>query len=388
MGGPARVAVNNLWGTHMFDRKFRKLASSFVALFALNLAIGNQALAQTDDDRPAIEQALDVSGSPAIGTARWKEGDVMVRAAGLRESGSNVSVTTEDLWHIGSNTKSMTATLIARLVERGDIAWEDTIGQRLGSHIANIDPAYADMTFLHLLSHRAGIVANVDQPSMLSFMNEGVAGRPMPEQRLDYSTRVLTVPPSNRPGSTMLYSNAGYVVAGAMIEQATGESWEDLMHREVFEPLGMESAGFGAPGGAEDIDQPRGHRSSLTGLVAVPPGPFADNPPVMGPGGTVHLSLTDMALYLGAHVEGQTGQGGDYLSADSWRRLHAGPFGGDYALGWGLRGSMFLHAGSNTMWFAQFIVMPDENLAIAIVFNDGSSAAQQTVIRELVGLMR
>lgn len=372
----------------MFDLDLQKLASPFVALVAASLAAGSQAVAQDEDGRPAIEQALEVSGAPAIGAARWKDGDVMVQAAGLRESGGDVAVTTEDLWHIGSNTKSMTATLVARLVERGVITWEDTIGQRLGSHIEGIDPAYEDMNFLHLLSHRAGIVANVDQPSMLTFMSEGVTGRPMPEQRLDYSGRVLTVSPANTPGSTMMYSNAGYVIAGTMIEQATGESWEELMRREVFEPLGLQSAGFGAPGSTSEIDQPRGHRRALAGLVAVPPGPFADNPPVMGPGATVHLSLADMARYLGAHVEGHNGQGGDYLSVDSWQRLHTAPFGGDYALGWGMTGPLLLHAGSNTMWFVQYVMIPEENVAIAIAFNEGGTASQQNVIRELVGLMR
>ena len=372
----------------MFDRKLRKLASPFIALIAMALGAGAPALAQDDDNRPAIEQALEASGAPAIGAVRWKDGEITIRAAGLRESGGDVAVTTEDQWHIGSNSKSMTATLIARLVERGVISWEDTIGQRLGSHIEGIDPAYADMTFLHLLSHRAGIVANVDQPSMLTFMSEGIGGRPMPEQRLDYSGRVLSLAPANTPGSTMEYSNAGYVVAGAMIEQATGESWEDLMRREVFEPLGLNSAGFGAPGSAAEIDQPRGHRSALAGLVAVAPGPYADNPPVMGPGATVHLSLPDMARYLGAHVEGHNGQGGDYLSADTWQRLHTPPFGGGYALGWGINGTMLLHAGSNTMWYVQYVIIPEENLAIAVAFNEGGTASQQRVIRELVGLMR
>ena len=380
--------MRNLLGAYMFDRNLRKRMAPILALLAASFGFGCPALAQDEDERSAIEQALVASGSPAIGAVRWKDGEVMIRTAGLRESGGDNAVTSDDLWHIGSNTKSMTATLIARLVERGDIAWDDTIEQRLGTHVQGIDPAYFDMTFLHLLSHRAGLVANVDQPSMLTFMGEGLSGRPMSEQRLDYAGRILSIQPSTTPGSAMHYSNAGYVIAGAMIEQATGESWEDLLRREVFEPLGMDSADFGAPGDSETVDQPRGHRASITGPVAVPPGPFADNPPVMGPGATVHLSLPDMARYLGAHIEGANGVESAYLSAENWQRLHTAPFGGDYALGWGLSGSVILHAGSNTMWFAQFVMMPEENLAIAIVFNDGGSASQQAVIRDLVGLMR
>ena len=65
--------------------------------------------------------------------------------------------------------------------------------------------------------------------------------------------------PSARPG-TSIYSNVGYALAGLMAEQVTGHSWEDLMRKRVFEPLGMLSAGFGPPGHAGRVDQPWGHQ--------------------------------------------------------------------------------------------------------------------------------
>ena len=85
-----------------------------------------------------------------------------------------------------------------------------------------------------------------------------------------------TSDPAAQAETEFLYSNAGYVIAGAMLEQVTGESWEELIRTEVFEPLGMTRAGFGAPGSADAVDQPRGHRAGLFGgLNAVAPGPRA-----------------------------------------------------------------------------------------------------------------
>jgi len=346
--------------------------------FTLALAVlaTPAALAQpaTNDARLAAlaETAREASGSPAVAVMLWQHGEARIGVAGVRAEGSDIAVTPDDLWHIGSDTKAMTATLAARLVERGVISWDDTIGERLGEVIEEIHPAYRDLTFRHLFSHRAGVPANIGMVDMVRFQMEGAGGRPMPEQRLDYATRMLRTAPAAEAETEFLYSNAGYVIAGAMIEQATAESWEALMAREVFEPLGMESAGFGPPGSADEIDQPRGHRSGmLGGLTAVAPGPRADNPPVLGPAGTVHVSLADLGRYLEAHIAGDRGEGGDYLTADGWHTLHTAPFGGDYALGWGLQNGRLLHAGSNTMWFVQILMDPANDRAVVIAFNDG-----------------
>tara|TARA_R110000868_G_scaffold102499_6_gene282256 strand:+ start:4080 stop:5198 length:1119 start_codon:yes stop_codon:yes gene_type:complete len=343
---------------------------------ALTVAVSPAALAQsvTNDAELAVfaEQARESSGAPAAAVLFWQAGETRIGVAGVREAGSDAAVTPDDLWHIGSDTKAMTAMLAARLVEAGVISWDDTIGERLGGVIEGMDPAYPALTFRHLFSHRAGLPANIGMVDMIRFQMEGTSGRPMPEQRLDYALRMLRTAPAAEAETEFLYSNAGYVIAGAMLEQATGQSWESLMASEVFEPLGLDSAGFGPPGSVDAIDQPRGHRSGmLGGLTALPPGPRADNPPVLGPAGTVHISLSDLGRYLGAQMAGDRGEASDYLTADSWQTLHTPPFGGDYALGWALQNGRLIHAGSNTMWFVQIVMDPQSDRAVVIAFNDG-----------------
>src|SRR4029453_3966433 len=86
------------------------------------------------------------------------------------------------------------------------------------------------------------------------------------EQRMTLVEGVVRRPPVAAPGTKYIYANAGFAIAGAMAERITGQSWEVLMRARLFEPLGLTSAGFGAPGtpgtpgNAEKIDQPRGHR--------------------------------------------------------------------------------------------------------------------------------
>jgi CubicO group peptidase (beta-lactamase class C family) len=70
---------------------------------------------------------------------------------------------------------------------------------------------------------------------------------------------VLERTPLSRPGLTYAYSNVGYALAGLMAEQVCGKSWESLMQKRLFDPLGMASAGFGTPGIGEAVTQPWGH---------------------------------------------------------------------------------------------------------------------------------
>jgi CubicO group peptidase (beta-lactamase class C family) len=362
----------------------------FVLVFVAVLIAPAQAItAHPDADLTSrAETVRQETGAPAVAIATLESGELRVGVSGSRERGGEVPVTIADLWHIGSDTKSMTATLVARLVERGVIGWNDTVADHLGDVVGRINPAYLDMTFLHLLGHRAGLPANVRVLQMIRFSKERIRSRPIHEQRLDYAAQVLTRRPAVTPEEGFLYSNAGYVVAGAMIEQATGQSWESLMVQEVFEPLGMTTAGFGAPGSPDTVDQPRGHLPTASGeSLAVPPGPDGDNPPVLGPAGTVHLSLEDLMTFLGAHMDGARGEETEYLSEESWETLHTPPFGGNYALGWGVAEGTLQHAGSNLRWFVQIAFRPDDNRAIIIAFNDGRigpmSAATAEITRDL-----
>ena len=73
---------------------------------------------------------------------------------------------------------------------------------------------------------------------------------------------VIAEKPAHPPGEKYAYSNVGYTIAGAMAEKATGATWEDLVKREVFEPLELTGAGFGPPKSPDEtLEQPRGHRT-------------------------------------------------------------------------------------------------------------------------------
>jgi len=134
---------------------------------------------------------------------------------------------------------------------------------------------------------------------------------------------------------TVLLEGLLYIVAGAIAESATGKSWEALVRELVFEPLGIREAGFGAPGTPGKLDQPEGHRPEGGRLVAIPPGPDADNPPALGPAGTIRITLADWMRFAQDQLDGVHGRG-KLLQPATYRKLHT-PVTGNYALGWGAK---------------------------------------------------
>lgn len=338
------------------------LAATFSALAAVSLTIA------AERPEPAVVAAglIAETGSPGAVAARVCQAGYEGGVAGVRIDGGDASVEGGDLWHMGSNTKAMTATLAARLIEQGVIDWTTTLGDALASLDLEIDPALRDATLEDLLSHRAGMVGNAGFITALRLAGAD-ADRDVSADRLVYARTVLAE--AGGPRGAYAYSNAGYVIAAMMMEQAAGASYEALMTREVFGPLGMESAGWGPPGQRGEADQPRGHRSAMFGgLDAREPGASADNPPAMNPAGRAHVAMVDLMDFLTAHRD----QPEHYLSPASWARLHAPAGDGDYALGWGVRadGSL-VHAGSNTMWFARMLIDAESGCAAAVVVNDG-----------------
>src|SRR5262249_41937699 len=151
-----------------------------------------------------------------------------------------------DRWHLGSVTKSITATMIARLVESGRMQWSDSVGERFPD--AAIHEDWKPVTLRQLLTHTAGAPANFAFWVRLSGMLFPPAlGPQCTRQRREAVIHVIAQKPASPPGEKYAYSNVGYTMAGAMAETATNMSWEDLVKQEVFEPLGLTGVGFGPP---------------------------------------------------------------------------------------------------------------------------------------------
>ena len=350
-----------------------------------------------------LEPILKKHKIPGMAVLVLHGNEVVARgAAGVRKDGDATAVTIDDQWHMGSCTKSMTATLIATLVEDGKLSWTTTMGE-VFADVKDMDPAWKDVTLNLLLTHRAGVPTDLSRDGLWGKLWER-KGTPT-EQRMQLLTGIVKYPPIHKPGTEYLYANAGFAIAGLMAEKVTGKAWEDLMQERLFGPLGMKSAGFGAPGTSVGVpDQPWGHHENGK---SVAPGPQADNPAAIGPGGTVHCTIEDWGKYIALHIEGERADKAAGLSVklkpETWVKLHT-PFDGpapEYAMGWivakrpwakgsaaGDTGRVLTHNGSNTMWFCVAWLAPEKDWAVIATCNKGggeAGTATDEAVSQMVG---
>src|ERR1035441_3049452 len=248
--------------------------------------------ADTTQSLEAIRKKHDL---PALAVVVVKDGRICDRAAGgVRKWGESTPVTTNDIFHIGSCTKSMTATLTAMLIEDGKLRWDTTIADVFPELKGKMDKQYEGVTVEQLLTHRGGVPG---KPPAAVWERDGEQKGTPVQQRREFIEAVLSQPPEAAPGTKMIYSNQGYAIVGAILEKLAGTPWETLITERLFKPLHMDSAGFGPPGTIGEVDQPWGHTRNLFGTVPLQ----HDNPIAISPAGRVHCSLDDLARYTIFH---------------------------------------------------------------------------------------
>ena len=361
------------------------LAPSSAALaLPLKLPFGGKAQPKA----PLVDLSLirAQTGVPALAAALvTKDGFAFRAAVGRRQVDDPTAVGPDDPWHLGSNTKAMTAALYARYVEAGKAAW----GARLPALLPDLKlhPDWAEVRIDDLLAHRSGISDRgiVDG----EFLDGARASRLSPsEQRTDVA-RVLLAEKPALPQGAFEYANLNYVIAGAAIERVAKRPWEEAIAADLFRPLGMAHAGFGAPRGAA----PWGHRSVDGRLAAIDPAGVADNPPVLAPAGEVHAPLEDYARFLRLFLT----DGGGVLKPETLNRL-ARPWSGEdeqYGMGWQVyrerawaAGPVLAHEGSNTLWHASVAVAPAKSLAIVACANTEAGGGPDACLRASLALIK
>jgi len=304
---------------------------------------------------------------------------------GIRKSGTKIPATVNDKWHLGSDTKAMSATLVGRLIEQGLLRWDTTVADVFPDLVSEFHPKTKRITVLQLLSHRAGLPADLNWASLS-------AHGTIQQQRLQAVKQGLAENPKFNPGDKCQYSNLGYVIVGAIVERVTGLSWEKAIQDEVFEPLEIKSVGFGGTGTPGQIDQPWGH--SFSGRPTAANGPSVDLPLVMAPAGCVHCTIQDWARFVADQLRGARGEQPAFLKKSTYQALHTPPYGGDYGLGWVVTerdwggGTVLNHTGCNTMNVANVWLAPKMDFAILVCVNQGDDAAHRASDDVVVGLIK
>ena len=320
-----------------------------------------------------LREAITRDGIPAAGAiVLSSQGPIALGVAGTRKHGVNIPVTIGDKWHLGSNTKAMTATLVAMQVERGKLRWDSTMGEVFAG-VPDMNEAMRGVTIEQLVTHHGGCGPNLPWALL------PVSGT-LPDARLDAMEALLQTTPPRKPGGEAAYSNTGYVLLGTVIETIEKKSWEEVLVRDILGPLRMDSANFGGTGTVGQVDQPWPHLAN--DKPAPRNGPSMDNPGIMAAAGGVHATLEDYGKFVREHLRGARGEG-TLLKPETYARLHAAPYGDGYACGWMTAhrdwgGKVLNHAGSNTMNYVVTWIAPEKDFAVVVALNVGDDAAAKT----------
>jgi dipeptidyl aminopeptidase/acylaminoacyl peptidase/CubicO group peptidase (beta-lactamase class C family) len=322
----------------------------------------------------------------SLGILRVRPGleDELVEAAtGVLNKDTGVEVTTDSLFQIGSMTKVWTATLALQLVDEGLLDLDAPISVVL-PELALREPDVAkQVTMRHLLTHTSGIDGDV-------FTDTG-RGDDCLEKYVDLLAEVA----QNHPlGATWSYCNAGFSLAGRVIEKLTGSTWDQALRERLYKPLGLEHT-VTLPEEALLYRAAVGHVSE--GGADPKPAPVWGLPRALGPAGLVTSTAADALAFARMHLaRGLAADGTRVLSEESVAAMaekHADlpdrySLGDSWGLGWirfGWDGHRLIGHDGNTIGQAAFLrVLPDQGLAVTLLTNGGNARdLYQDLYREI-----
>lgn len=166
-----------------------------------------------------------------------RDGKVLfARGYGMANLEHDVPNTINTKFRLGSVTKQFTAAGIMMLQERRKLSVHDSICV----YVQDCPDSWKPITINHLLSHTSGI------PSFTLFPDNDRYER-LPMQVVDTIARFKDKPLEFPPGERFQYSDSGYLLLGYIIEQASGEKYEDFIRKNIYEPLHMQNSGYDHP---------------------------------------------------------------------------------------------------------------------------------------------
>lgn len=315
-------------------------------------------------------------GVPGLGAIVMHGGDVAaLGVVGARRAGDPAAITSSDLFHLGGDVQTMTATLAAMLVDEGKLTWSSRLGDVLAG--VTMHPSFAAATLEGLLAQRAGAPDSLPAGVVAAAR---VPGDPAARRAAAVASLVASAP--SVPAGTFLESDASFLLAAAMVERAAAQPWEALIAARIFTPLGMTTCRAVAadPGGSPSV--PWGHTVDAVGAVTpVAPGGVDEPPVALAPALGVRCSLVDWARFASLHLAGARGEPKPLLTLPSFAKLQT-PVDFSHALGWYAVSRPW--AGSplalnfisrDRASYALAWVLPGKNAVILVAVNQGGPAA-------------
>jgi len=350
-----------------------------VAICLAVICLATWARAQAPDlsttvDRIA-QQVLGSTGVPSASVAVVRDNKIVyARAYGDASLEPKVPARSEMRYSIGSISKQFTATAILMLAEEGKLSLDDPVSRFL-PHLTRS----SQVTIRQLLSHTSGYQDYWPQDYVMPMMLERTTAQKILElwarKPLDFD-----------PGTKWQYSNTNYVIAGLIVEKASGMPLLKFLGERVFKPLGMEEV--------VNIDQQRLAATDPTGYLRYALGPLHPAPKE-GQGwlfaaGELAMSAPDLARWDIGMLEQRLLKPASYKEMQAEVRLKNG-LGTRYGLGIDVTSEAdhraLEHGGEVSGFTSENIVFPDDHAAIVVLTNQDAAMAAGEIARRIAPLL-
>lgn len=338
-----------------------------------------------------VEQAMASWKIPGTALAVIRGNDVLHMAGyGSRNLESKEPVTPETRFAIASSTKAFTAMGVALLVDDGVVEWDKPVREYLPTFKLQDSYAAEKITLRDMLCHRSGLPRHD-----LSWYNA-------PFTREQLVQNVAHHEPSLTFREGWQYQNLMFVTAGYITGLMAHTHWEDFIQTRIFDKLGMTASSFAASEMRQSDNYAMPYRIKRGEVDTVEKMDFYDNQ-IMGPAGSIHSNLTDLAKWLKVHLNDGQSDGVQLISPANLAQMHQPqmviPVSGinarlfkstisTYGLGWFIepyRGYTFVHHGGNIDGFSVIVsFVPEEKLGVIVLTNADGKPLRDILSREVL----
>ena len=320
---------------------------------------------------------------PGAAVAVVADGElVYARGYGYADIETETPVNPEEtLFHVGSITKLFTWTCVMQQVEQGTIDLNADVNTYLKDFsIPETYPGHP-VTMRHLMTHSAGfeetevhfaVAEPADLYSFRIYCKENIPALVYP------------------PGTVTSYSNYGTTLAAVIIEDVTGIPYDQYVQENILDPLGMTDTIISYPAAPEmDAYTASGYHYLGGANAAVPDTAF-----VIGPAGTISSTATDMAKFVGMHMEEGTLNGAQVLAPDTARLMHAPAFANDPRVSSMCLGiyenhiggeRIITHGGDTDTFHSLLVIIPERQAGYFVSYNSaGGNTARNDLLMAFV----
>ena len=350
-----------------------------------------------------VEQVRKDMGVPGVAVTIVENGQpTLVRGWGIRQVGTNAPVGPETIFPTGSTGKAFTSAALAILVDQGKLKWDDAVIDHM-PYFRMYDPwVTREMTVRDLLVHRSGL--GLGAGDLLFLPNSDLT-------REETVKRLRHIKPATSFRSGYAYDNVLYIVAGQLIEEVSGLTWEDFIRQQIFRPLGMDESTVSSTNFLATENRARAHvrwDGPIVGLGEQKPlDDSALISPNAAPAGGLSISADDMSRWLLTQLNRGKIPGTDRRlyseeqAKEMWEPVVLQPIGPapagfeavqpnfqTYALGWEVRdyrgAKLIWHGGAVFGSLAAVALLPERNVGIYVAANSNEGQLVRGLLYDLI----